>query len=65
MAVAIVDADAQPLYQRIAAKALHLHELGLSNVRIAKQLGVDDKTIARALLWLAELGDGPTPYNRR
>ena len=41
-----------PVYQRIARKALHLRELGLSDRVIAGRLGVTDKTIAKAVSWL-------------
>ncbi|MDD4857447.1 MAG: hypothetical protein PHD74_04985 [Candidatus Krumholzibacteria bacterium] len=37
-----------PEYQQIAEKALHLNQLGLSNEAIARQLGVDGKTVAIA-----------------
>jgi len=38
-----------PLYQRIAPKAMRLWELGLSLSRIARHLGVTDKTVAKSL----------------
>jgi len=41
-----------PVYQDIALKAGHLHQLGLSASRIAAALGVTDKTVAKALAWL-------------
>lgn len=45
------DAAESPIYQRIACKALQLHELGLNNSAIARRLGVTDKTVASALEW--------------
>ena len=38
-----------PLYHRLAPEADRLLLLGLSRHRIAKALGVDDKTVAKAL----------------
>jgi transcriptional regulator with XRE-family HTH domain len=35
-------------YLRIAEKAKHLRELGMSDRVIARRLGVSDKTVARA-----------------
>ena len=42
-------------YQQIAPIALHLRQLGLNNLQIAKHLDVDDKTIAKALAWIERL----------
>ena len=39
-------------YQEISKKALHLQQLGLSFRLIAQKLGVNDKTVARAIRWL-------------
>lgn len=50
--VVLLEAEARPLYQRVARKALHLRELGLSYCAIAKRLQVDDKTVAKAMRWL-------------
>ena len=52
MEVALLDAEGQPVYQQVAQKARHLRDLGLSCCAIARKLGVDDKTVARALRWL-------------
>jgi len=48
---AILDADAAPIYQQIAAKALQLQQLGMSNSAIAKRFGGTDKTVAKAVAW--------------
>ena len=40
-----------PAYQRVAAQAERLRQLGLSFSRIAKSLGVTDKTVAKAIRW--------------
>ena len=53
--MAILDIKRPPLYQQIAAKALHLHELDLSLVTIARKLEVTDKTVAKGLRWLRDL----------
>jgi predicted transposase YdaD len=39
------------MYQRIAAKAQHLRELGMSYRAIAQALNVDAKTVAKATHW--------------
>jgi len=41
-----------PIYQKIAPEANRLYRLGLSALRIAKTLGVTDKTVTKALTWL-------------
>ena len=48
----MLDTKPRPLYQRVARMALHLRELGLSYLAIARKLEVDDKTVAKALRWL-------------
>jgi hypothetical protein len=50
--VALVETLEPPVYQRIARKALHLRELGMSDRAIAGRLGVTDKTIAKAIAWV-------------
>jgi len=46
---ALLEIGPLPKYQQIAEKALHLNQLGLCNEVIARHLGVDGKTIAKAL----------------
>jgi len=53
--IVFVDAKPTPVYQRIAAKAAHLHELGLSPWAIGHKLGVTNKTVAKALAWLTRM----------
>jgi hypothetical protein len=53
--VALVEASQLPAYQRIARKALHLRELGLSDRAIAVRLGVTDKTATKEIRWLESL----------
>jgi len=53
--VALVETSELPAYQRIAQKALHLRELGLSDRVIALRLRVTDKTVAKAIRWLESL----------
>ena len=52
--VELLEAEAPPKYQRIAENALHLHQLGLSNETIAQHIGVDGKTVAKALSWMLD-----------
>ena len=49
--VALVDRSNVLIYIAIAEKALHLNHLGLSKSCIGKKLGVDNKTVAKALRW--------------
>ena len=51
---AILNTDAPPIYQQIAPKAFQLQQLGMNNSAIARRLGVNDKTVARAVAWLLE-----------
>ena len=53
--VALVEISELPAYQKIARKALHLRELGLSDRAIGVRLGVTDKTAAKAIRWLKSL----------
>jgi hypothetical protein len=48
-----------PIYQRIGLNAMHLNELGMTNSAIATRLGVNDKTVARAIKWIQKC-DGAT-----
>jgi len=45
----LVDAGSTPAFLRIAAKAAHLRELGMSDRAIAQALDVSDKTVAKAI----------------
>jgi hypothetical protein len=45
----IVDHAEAPVYLKIAYKAKHLRELGMSDKAIARAIGVSDKTVARAI----------------
>jgi hypothetical protein len=45
----IVDVSSTPAFLRIAAKAVHLRELCMSDRSIAQALGVSDKTVAKAI----------------
>lgn len=51
----LLEAEARPLYQQVAQRALHLREVGLSNFAIAMRLEVDDKTVAKAVRWLRRM----------
>jgi hypothetical protein len=62
----LVDTAERPVYQRIAASALQLRELGLSDRVIARRLGVTDKTVAKGIAWLAATSLDPVdPDDRR
>ena len=50
--MALTETEERPVHQRIATKALHLRELGLSDRVIAQRLGVSDKTVGKAIRWL-------------
>lgn len=50
---ALLETAEVPAYQRIAQEAKHLQQLGLSLSRIAKHLGVTDKTAAKAIRWVS------------
>ena len=50
--VALVETVEPPVYQRVARKALHLRERGMSDRAIAGRLGVTDKTIAKGIAWV-------------
>jgi len=52
--VALLDTEPPPIYQRIASEALYLQELGMNFSRIAEQLGVDHKTVAKGIRWLGK-----------
>jgi len=52
MEVAILDGQLPPVYQRIAAKADHLHELGMTQAEIGRRFGVDRWTVGKAIRWL-------------
>jgi len=55
----LADVAAAPVYQRIAAKALHLQQLGLGPAAIARRLKIDRKTAAKSLAWLARPRHAP------
>jgi hypothetical protein len=44
----MIDRPDLPVYLRIAQKAKHLRELGMSDRAIARTLGVSDKTVAKS-----------------
>jgi hypothetical protein len=48
--VALVEAIPGPAYLQIAGRARHLRGLGLTQERIARELGVSARTVAKALL---------------
>jgi hypothetical protein len=52
--VALLGTEEAPKYQQIAEKALQLNQLGFSNEAIARLIGVDGKTVAKALSWILD-----------
>jgi hypothetical protein len=48
----LLEAETAPRYQQIAKKVLHLNQLGLTNEAIVRHIGVDGKTVAKALSWI-------------
>jgi len=52
--VVLLETKEPPKYEQIAIRALHLNQLGLSNEAIARRIGVDGKTVAKALNWILD-----------
>jgi len=52
--VVLLEIVEPPRYQQIAEKALQLKKLGLCNEAIGRHLGVDGKTVAKALNWILD-----------
>lgn len=51
----LFDTTEDPIYQKIARQSLLLKELGMSFRKIAERLGVDEKTVAKAIRWANEI----------
>ena len=45
----VIDQAELPAYMKIANKAKHLRQLGMSDRTIAQALGVSDKTVAKSI----------------
>jgi orotate phosphoribosyltransferase-like protein len=52
-----------PEYQRIAAKAVYLRELGMTYPEIAESLSVDRWTVGKAVRWLQHQRDVGSTYS--
>ena len=52
--VALLETVEPPRWQQIAEKALHLNQFGLCNQGIVRHVGVDGKTVAKALSWILD-----------
>jgi hypothetical protein len=50
-----MEAEARPLFKKVARKALHLREFGLSYCTVTRRLETDDKAVAKAVRWLERL----------
>jgi hypothetical protein len=46
------------LYQQIAAKAMHLRDLGMTFLEIGERLGIDRWMVGRAVRWMQKVRDG-------
>jgi hypothetical protein len=53
--IVVLETGELPLYQQIAEKSVQLRDLGLSLKEIARRLGVDDKTVGKAIRWLCSI----------
>lgn len=62
--VALLEATLPPIYQRIAERALHLQQLGVSDSAIARRLGVTDKTVRKAIGWIRGVPPQPRDQER-
>lgn len=54
LVVTLLETAPPAKYQVIAAKAVHLKQLGLSVAGIGRALGVTGKTAAKAIAWFRE-----------
>jgi len=52
----ILELKPPPIYQRIASRAKHLHELGMNQSEIGRRLDVDRWTVGKAVRWIAKMG---------
>jgi len=56
--VPILEIKPPPLYQQIAAKAMHLRDVGMTFLEIGERLGIDRWTVGRAVRWMQKVRDG-------
>jgi hypothetical protein len=56
--VPILEINPRLVYQRIAPKAKHLRELGMTHAEIGRRLGIDRWTVGKAIRWLKGMSDG-------
>jgi hypothetical protein len=56
--VPILEIKLPPLYQQIAAKAMHLRDLGMTFLDIGERLGIDRWMVGRAVRWMQKVRDG-------
>ena len=50
--MALLETAEPPKYQQIAERVLHLNRLGLNNEATVRHIGVDGRTVAKALRWI-------------
>jgi DNA-binding CsgD family transcriptional regulator len=55
--ISIIGTREPPVYQQIAARAVHLRELGMTYPEISEKLGVDRWTVGKAVRWLRRQRD--------
>jgi hypothetical protein len=54
--IPIIETTEPHVFQRIAAKAAYLRDLGMTYPEIADKLGVDRWTAGKAVRWFGNLG---------
>ena len=55
----ILELKPTPVYQRLASKAKHLREPGMSQPEIGRRLGIDRWTVGKAHCWLKGVAGRP------
>jgi orotate phosphoribosyltransferase-like protein len=63
VAIPIAETREPPVYQRIAAKAAKLRELGMTYPEIAERFRVDRWTVGKAVRWLQRQRDVGSTYS--
>jgi len=61
---ALANLSTPPVYQRIAEQSLHLRQLGMNSNRIAIILGVERKSVVRAIHWIQKRPVYSTEYTK-
>jgi hypothetical protein len=61
--IPLAETQEPPVYRRVAAKAAHIRELGMTYPEIGKRLGVDRWTAGKAVCWLKRSSNAGVAYN--